>query len=102
MDLSGTWRAAIADDDLRRTAFALDFDDERLGAHRGARPLALHAGLRDSDGPLIYRTRFELEPASTAPATGSCWTGSSTRATSGSTAPTSAIRRATSSPTPTR
>ena len=28
MDLSGTWRAAIADDDLRRSAFALDFDDD--------------------------------------------------------------------------
>src|SRR5882762_125563 len=32
MDLSGTWRAAIADDDLRRTAFALDFDDGAQGA----------------------------------------------------------------------
>ena len=28
MDLSGTWRAALADDDLRRAAFALDFDDD--------------------------------------------------------------------------
>ena len=28
MDLSGTWRAAVADDDLRRSAFALDLRPE--------------------------------------------------------------------------
>ena len=28
MDLSGTWRAAAADDDLRRGALGLDFDDD--------------------------------------------------------------------------
>jgi len=61
MDLSGTWRAALADDDLRRTAFALDFDDD------GWEPVDVPGHWRstpafaNSDGPLIYRTRFELE-----------------------------------------
>ncbi len=62
MDLSGTWRAAIADDDLRRNAFALDFDDAawepiEVPGHWRSTP-----AFADSDGPLIYRTRFELEP----------------------------------------
>jgi len=62
MDLSGTWRAAIADDDLRRSAFALDFDDD------GWEPIEVPGHWRstsafaDADGPLIYRTRFELDP----------------------------------------
>ena len=61
MDLSGTWRAAIADDDLRRNAFALDFDDD------GWEPVDVPGHWRstpafaDSDGPLIYRTRFDLD-----------------------------------------
>ena len=103
MDLSGTWRAALADDDLRRSAFGLDFDDDGWEPIAGPRPLALHAGLRrqrrpaDLPHPLRARRRRRR-----APATGSCSTASSTRATSGSTAPTSATRRATSSPTPTR
>ena len=62
MDLSGTWRAAIADDDLRRSAFALDFDDEdwepvTVPGHWRSTP-----AFAGSDGPLIYRTRFELDP----------------------------------------
>jgi beta-mannosidase len=62
MDLSGTWRAAIADDDLRRDAIGLDYDDsgwEELpvpGHWRSTPPFA------DTDGPLLYRTRFELDP----------------------------------------
>jgi beta-mannosidase len=62
MDLSGMWRASIADDDLRRSAFALDFDDD------GWEPIEVPGHWRsspafaDSDGPLIYRTRFELDP----------------------------------------
>jgi beta-mannosidase len=61
MDLSGTWRAALADDDLRRNAFALEFDDD------GWEPVEVPGHWRStpafagSDGPLIYRTRFELE-----------------------------------------
>ena len=103
MDLSGTWRAALADDDLRRTAFALDFDDdgwepiEVPGHWRSRRRPSPTATARSSTAPAS-----SSRPAPRAPATGSCSTASSTRATSGSTAPTSATRRATSSPTPTR
>jgi beta-mannosidase len=62
MDLSGTWRAAVADDDLRRTAIGLDFDDD------GWEPVPVPGHWRsvpafsDTDGPLLYRTRFELDP----------------------------------------
>lgn len=61
MDLSGTWRAAPADDDLRRVAFGLGFDDASwepvdVPGHWRASP-----AFADSDGPLIYRTRFELD-----------------------------------------
>jgi beta-mannosidase len=61
MDLSGYWRAAIADDDLRRTAIGLDYDDdgwERVpvpGHWRSVPAFSL------TDGPLLYRTRFELD-----------------------------------------
>ena len=45
MDLSGVWRAAVADDDLRRTWLDDDADTD-LGADRRPRPLALHARVR--------------------------------------------------------
>jgi beta-mannosidase len=63
IDLSGTWRAAIADDELRRDGVGLDCDDSSW------EPVAVPGHWRsvpafaDSDGPLIYRTRFELDPA---------------------------------------
>jgi beta-mannosidase len=62
MDLSGTWRAAIADDDLRRSGLGLDVDDSgwepvEVPGHWRSTP-----AFADSDGPLIYRTRFELDP----------------------------------------
>ena len=62
MDLSGTWRAALADDDLRRVAFGLGYDDTawepiEVPGHWRSRP-----AFATSDGPLIYRTPFELDP----------------------------------------
>ncbi|HET9601024.1 MAG TPA: hypothetical protein VFP08_05515 [Acidimicrobiales bacterium] len=62
MDLSGTWRAAAADDDLRRGALGLDFDDDGwesvpVPGHWRSVP-----AFASSDGPLLYRTRFELDP----------------------------------------
>ena len=61
MDLSGTWRAALADDDLRRGALGLDFDDDGWEAV----PVPGHwrsvPAFSSSDGPLLYRTRFELD-----------------------------------------
>ena len=61
MDLSGPWRAALADDDLRRGALGLDYDDN------GWEPVPVPGHWRstpafaESDGPLLYRTRFELD-----------------------------------------
>jgi beta-mannosidase len=62
MDLSGTWRAAVADDDLRRDALGLDFDDggwEELTVPGHWRSTPAFA---TADGPLLYRTHFELDP----------------------------------------
>jgi beta-mannosidase len=58
-DLSGTWRAAVADEDLRRAFPADDLDDDSW------EPIAVPghwrstAAFADTDGPLLYRTRFE-------------------------------------------
>ncbi len=56
------WRAAIADDDLRRAAFALDFDDDVWEPIEVPGHWRSTAAFSDTDGPLIYRTHFELEP----------------------------------------
>ena len=61
MDLSGPWRAALADDDLRRGALGLDYDDDGwetvpVPGHWRSTP-----AFAESDGPLLYRTRFELD-----------------------------------------
>jgi beta-galactosidase/beta-glucuronidase len=59
MDLGGTWRAVVADDEQRRRFAEPDLDDGAWepvtvpGHWRRAGPFA------DSDGPLLYRTRFE-------------------------------------------
>ena len=62
MELSGPWRAHVADDMLRRT-FPLDeFDDggwAEIDVPGHWRDEANFAGV---DGPLLYRTRFEAEP----------------------------------------
>lgn len=62
MDLAGTWRAVEADEDLRRRYPASDFDDstwEEVGVPGHWRSTAAFA---DSDGPLLYRTRFDAPP----------------------------------------
>ncbi len=61
-DLGGSWMAAEADEDLRRTFPRPDLDDE------GWQPLVVPGHWRSepafasSDGPLFYRRRFEMEP----------------------------------------
>ena len=63
MDLSGQWRANVADDERRRSAVGLDyFDDDwpEVDVPSHWRNLAPFA---DNDEALIYRKRFELEPA---------------------------------------
>lgn len=62
LDLSGTWRAAPADDDLRRDGIGLGFDDS------GWEPIEVPGHWRstpafaESNGSLIYRTSFDLVP----------------------------------------
>ncbi len=59
MDLGGTWRAAVADEELRRTFPDPAFDDsawEALAVPGHWRSVPAFA---DSDGPLLYRRRFE-------------------------------------------
>ncbi len=62
MDLSGTWRAAIADDDLRRLAFGLRYDDSDWAPIDVPGHWRHSPAFADSNGPLIYRTPFELDP----------------------------------------
>jgi beta-mannosidase len=64
MDLSGRWRAAPADESLRRAFHDADFDDDRwetvdVPGHWRSSP-----AFAESDGPLLYRRPF----AATAPA----------------------------------
>src|SRR3954454_12030116 len=65
MDLSGPWRAAIADDELRRTAVGLDYDDSTAAWTDIAVPGHWRSvdAFAESDGPLLYRTRFDVEPS---------------------------------------
>ena len=100
VDLSGTWRATAADDELRRSGIGLDVADDEWTEVARPRSLALvRTGVRPGDGPILYRKRFELPGAARRGlAAGSRSTASSTRPMSGPTVPTSAIPRATSSP----
>jgi beta-mannosidase len=62
VDLAGPWRAREADDELRRSGTGLDVDDaswpslEIPGHWRG------HPEFAASDGPVLYRRRFEQRP----------------------------------------
>ena len=62
MDLSGQWRAAIADDDLRRTGIGLDVDDSGWEAVTVPGHWRSVPAFSDNDSPLLYRTRFEQAP----------------------------------------
>jgi beta-mannosidase len=61
-DLSGTWRAVPADDDIRRDGIGLDLDDSdwlpvTVPGHWRSEP-----ALSESDGPILYRRRFDAIP----------------------------------------
>ena len=62
MELSGLWRACVADDDVRRDGVGLDHADEHWPE------IAVPGHWRDTpafsehDGPLLYRHRFHLDP----------------------------------------
>src|SRR6266508_3842290 len=63
MELSGPWRAAPADEDTRRAFADRDLDDdawESITVPGHWRSAPAFAG---SDGPLLYRTRFDHDQA---------------------------------------
>jgi beta-mannosidase len=61
VQLSGPWRAAVADDDLRREGIGLDFDDDGWAPIDVPGHWRSTAAFVDADGPLLYRTRFDLD-----------------------------------------
>ncbi len=63
--LPGPWLAHEADDELRRHFHEADFDDSGWSAIDVPSHWRTNPGFEDSDGPLLYRTRFEAQsPAS--------------------------------------
>ena len=65
MDLSGTWRAQVADDEIRRSGIGLEADDSHWVDIDVPGHWRDHPTFANGDGPLMYRTGFALEaPAS--------------------------------------
>lgn len=62
MELDGRWVAAPADDGIRRDAVGLDYDDHDWHAVAVPGHWRNSAEFVDSDGPLLYRHRFHLDP----------------------------------------
>ena len=61
MNLDGEWRATEADDDLRRDAVGLDYDDTSWSTIPVPGHWRSSSEFAKSDGPLLYRRRFELD-----------------------------------------
>ncbi|HUF98169.1 MAG TPA: hypothetical protein VMM60_08560 [Ilumatobacter sp.] len=61
MDLNGVWRVTPADDDLRRDGIGLDVDDRSWFETQVPGHWRSHPELADSDGPMLYRRRYELD-----------------------------------------
>jgi beta-mannosidase len=59
MELTGTWRAAIADEDLRRTWQEDDFDAGSWEAVEVPGHWRSTPAFADTDGPLLYRRSFD-------------------------------------------
>ena len=59
LDLSGHWRAIVADDELRRTWQHVDWDDAAMVDVDVPGHWRRHPAFADSDGPLLYRRRFQ-------------------------------------------
>lgn len=60
--MSGNWKARLADDDVRRDGVGLDHDDSSWDEVQVPGHWRSSAAFADSDGPLLCRTRFHLEP----------------------------------------
>jgi len=64
LDLSGSWRAGPADEELRRTWYTDDFDDADFAHIDVPGHWRSHRRFADNDAPLLYRRRFSaLTPA---------------------------------------
>jgi len=61
LDLSGTWRAAIADEDLRRTYTADGFVDDAWESIEVPGHWSSTSAFADCDGPLLYRRSFDAD-----------------------------------------
>ncbi|MFZ4721486.1 MAG: glycoside hydrolase family 2 protein, partial [Ilumatobacteraceae bacterium] len=62
MELSGEWRACLADDDVRRDGVGLDHDDRMWTSVPVPGHWRSQHVFAESDGPLLYRNRFHLDP----------------------------------------
>lgn len=61
VELSGEWRACLADDDVRRDGVGLDHDDRLWATVPVPGHWRSHDVFAASDGPLLYRHRFHLD-----------------------------------------
>ncbi|MFP5326438.1 MAG: glycoside hydrolase family 2 protein [Acidimicrobiia bacterium] len=61
MDLSGAWRAAVADEELRRSYPDPDFDDSGWATLDVPSHWRSNVPFTATEGPLLARTRFETE-----------------------------------------
>jgi beta-mannosidase len=61
MDLSGTWRAVAADDQLRRIAIGMEYDDSTWTPIEVPGHWRSTAEFAESDGPLLFRTHFAFD-----------------------------------------
>ncbi len=61
MELPGPWKAVVADDDLRRDGIGLDLDDHDWLDIAVPGHWRSHPKLATSDGPILYRCRFEQD-----------------------------------------
>lgn len=62
MDLSGEWRARIADDELRRSGIGVDVDDSAWDPIRVPGHWRSHASFSDIDGPVLLRRPVDVAP----------------------------------------
>lgn len=62
MDLSGTWRAAPASDERRRSGLGLDADDQQWSSVQVPGHWRDEADFASSNGPVLYRRRFTAPP----------------------------------------
>ena len=62
MDLSGEWRARIADDELRRSGIGVDVDDSAWDPIRVPGHWRSHSSFSDIDGPVLLRRPVDVAP----------------------------------------